>query len=56
MGKAQRKINNLRRKKLEQSIGPRIPVAPPTITFKSKRDYDRKNTKKEIAKEVESNE
>ena len=56
MGKAQRKINKLRRKKLEQSIGPRIPVAPPTITFKSKKDYDRKNNKKEIEKEVKSNE
>jgi hypothetical protein len=55
MGKAQRKINKLRRKKLEQSIGPRIPVAPPTITFKSKKDYSRKNKKKDIEKEIKDN-
>jgi hypothetical protein len=46
MGKAKRKINRLRRKKLKQKIKPRIPVAPPGYAMKSKMDYDRKNNKK----------
>lgn len=50
MGKAQRKINRLRRKKLKQKIKPRIPVAPPGYAMKSKMDYDRNNDKKFIKK------
>lgn len=47
MGKAKRKINRLRRKKLKQVIKPRIPVPPPGFVIKSKKDYDRKKNKEE---------
>lgn len=47
MGKAKRKINRLERKKLKQKVKPRIPVAPASFSMKSKKDYDRKKTKKE---------
>jgi hypothetical protein len=50
MGKAKRKINRLRRKKLSQKIRPRIPVPPPGFGMKSKMDYDRKNYKKDLEK------
>jgi hypothetical protein len=56
MGKAKRKINKLERKKKKQKIKPRIPVAPPSITMKSKKDYNRKNIKKETKKMVKDNE
>ena len=48
MGKAKRKINRLRRKKLKQKIRPRIPVAPPGFVMKSKIDYNRNDNKKII--------
>jgi hypothetical protein len=54
VGKARRKINKLRRRKLQAKIGPRIPVAPPNIRMKSKKDYDRKNMKNELKKMVEN--
>ena len=50
MGKSQRKINRLRRKKLKQKVKPRIPIAPPGYGMKSKMDYDRKDHKKTIKK------
>ncbi len=50
MGKAKRKINKLRRKKLKQKVRPRIPVAPPGYGMKSKMDYDRKDYKKDEKK------
>ena len=46
MGKAKRKINKLRRKKLKQKVKPRVPVAPPGYAMKSKMDYNRNNNKK----------
>lgn len=52
MAKAQRKINRLRRKKAKQEIKPRIPVAKPSVAMKSKKDYDRKNNKKEVEREL----
>lgn len=54
MGKAKRKINRLRRKKLQAKIGPRIPIAPPNIRMKSKKDYNRKNMKNELKKALEN--
>jgi len=56
MGKAKRKINKLERKKKKQEIKPRIPVAPPSITMKSKKDYNRKKIKEETKKMVKDNE
>lgn len=53
MGKAKRKINRLRRKKLKQKVKPRIPVAPPGYGMKSKMDYDRKSHKKITKKLVD---
>jgi hypothetical protein len=50
MGKAKRKINKLRRKKLSQKVKPRIPVAPPGFGMKSKMDYNRKKYKENIEK------
>ena len=55
MGKAKRKINRLERKKRKQEVKPRIPVAPPSIAMKSKKDYDRQKTKKETKQMVEDN-
>jgi len=52
MAKAKRKINKLARKKAKQEIKPRIPVAPPTIVIKPKKQYDRKDNKKIIEKEL----
>ena len=52
MGKAKRKINKLERKKKKQEIKPRIPVAPPSIAMKSKKDYNRKKIKEETKKMV----
>jgi hypothetical protein len=54
MGKAKRKINKLERKKKKQEIKPRIPVAPPSIAMKSKKDYDRSKSKQEVKKMVEN--
>lgn len=54
MGKAKRKINKLERKKKKQKIKPRIPVAPPSIAMKSKKDYDRKKVKKETEQMVKN--
>jgi hypothetical protein len=54
MAKAQRKINRLRRHKAKQKIKPRIPVAPPSIAMKSKKDYDRKKIKQETKQMVEN--
>ena len=54
MGKAKRKIKKLERKKKEQKIKPRIPVAPPSIGMKSKKDYDRNQVKKDVKKMVEN--
>jgi hypothetical protein len=54
MGKAKRKINRLERKKRKQEIKPRIPVAPPSIAMKSKKDYDRKRVKEETKRMVEN--
>lgn len=54
MGKAKRKINKLERKKKKQEIKPRIPVAPPSIAMKTKKDYDRKKVKKEIEQMVKN--
>lgn len=54
-----------KRKKLQQlakymkslfTIKPRIPVAPPSITFKTKKDYNRSQNKKTISKELDKNE
>ena len=56
MGKAKRKINKLERKKKKQKIKPRIPVAPPSIAMKSKKDYNRKKIKEETEKMVKDNE
>ena len=56
MGKAKRKINKLERKKKKQEIKPRIPVAPPSIAMKSKKDYNRKKIKEETEKMVKDNE
>lgn len=56
MGKAKRKINKLERKKKKQEIKPRIPVAPPSIAMKSKKDYDRKKVKEETKQMVKDNE
>ncbi len=53
MGKAKRKINKLRRKKLKQKVKPRIPVAPPGYAMKSEMDYDRKSHKKATKKLVD---
>lgn len=50
MGKAKRKINRLRRKKLKQIIKPRIPVAPSGFPMKSKKDYSRQKSKQETKK------
>lgn len=50
MGKAKRKINRLRRKKLKQVIKPRIPVAPSGFPMKSKKDYNRQKSKQETKK------
>lgn len=50
MGKAKRKINKLRKKKLKQKVKPRIPVAPPGYGMRSKMDYDRKDLKKAMKK------
>ena len=52
MGKAKRKINKLERKKKKQEIKPRIPVAPPSVAMKSKKDYNRKKIKEETKKMV----
>jgi len=48
MGKAKRKINRLRRKRLKQKISPRIPVAPPGFSMKSDKDYDRAREKQKV--------
>jgi hypothetical protein len=50
MGKAKRKINRLRRKKLKQIFKPRIPIPPPGFSMKSKKDYNRKKLKQETKK------
>jgi hypothetical protein len=52
MGKSKRKINKLQRNKLKKKIKPRIPVAPPGFSIKSKKDYDRKEHKKETKQMV----
>lgn len=52
MGKAKRKINRLRRKLLKNGVKLRIPIAPPNISFKTQRDYDRKEHKKETKRLV----
>ena len=54
MGKAKRKINRLRRKLLQQKVKPRIPVAPPGSAMKSKKDYDRSKSKRDLEKLVEN--
>jgi hypothetical protein len=54
MGKAKRKINKLRRKLKNMKIKPRIPVAPPSIVMKSKKDYDRRKMKQETKKMVDN--
>lgn len=48
MAKSKRKINKLKRKLMESKIKPRIPVAPPSISMKSKKDYDRNKGKKQL--------
>lgn len=53
MGKAKRKINRLRRAKMKKKIKPRIPVAPPGFSMKTKKDYDRKNNKDIIKEELD---
>jgi hypothetical protein len=50
MGKSRRKINRLRRKFLKRKLTPRIPVAPPGFSMKSKKDYDRNKHKQETKK------
>ena len=55
MGKAKRKINRLRRKKLKQVIKPRIPVAPSGFSMKSKKDYNRQKNKQETKKIADDN-
>lgn len=55
MGKAKRKINKLERKKKKQKVKPRIPVAPPSIAMKSKKDYNRNSAKEQTKKMVEDN-
>jgi hypothetical protein len=55
MGKAKRKINRLERKKKKQDVKPRIPVAPPSIAMKSKKDYNRNKMKQDTKKMVENN-
>ena len=52
MGKAKRKINRLRRKRLKQKIKPRIPVPPPGFSMASKKDYNRQKTKKQTKEMV----
>lgn len=54
MGKSKRKINKLKRKLMESKIKPRIPVAPPSISMKSKKDYNRHENKKQLKKMLES--
>lgn len=54
MGKAKRKINKLERNKKKQEIKPRIPVAPPSISMKSKKDYDRNKIKKQTKEMVQN--
>jgi hypothetical protein len=56
MGKAKRKINRLRRKKLKQLVRPRIPIAPPGWAHKTDKDYDRKKVKKETKELVKEDE
>lgn len=45
MGKAKRKINRLRRKRLKQKIKPRLPSPPPGYAMRSKMDYNRNDHK-----------
>lgn len=54
MGKAKRKINRLRRKKMKKKIKPRIPVAPPGYSMKSEMDYDRNKQKSNTRKLLEN--
>ena len=53
MGKAKRKINRLRRKLIKRGVKLRIPIAPPGFSMKSKKDYDRNKSKKEVKKIVD---
>lgn len=54
MGKAKRKINRLRRKKMKKKVKPRIPVAPPGYAMKSEMDYDRNKNKSNTRKLLEN--
>lgn len=54
MGKSKRKINKLKRKLMESKVKPRIPVAPPSISMKSKKDYNRHEGRKQLKKLLES--
>jgi hypothetical protein len=54
MGKSKRKINKLKRKLMESKVKPRIPVAPPSISMKSKKDYNRHEGKKQLKKLLEN--
>lgn len=54
MGKAKRKINKLQRKK-KKKVKERLPIAPPTIVIKSKKEYDRKKDKPKTKEILEKN-
>lgn len=53
MGKAKRKINRLRRKMIKKGFNPRIPIAPPSVRMKTKKDYNRANNKKAIKENLD---
>jgi hypothetical protein len=55
MGKSRRKINKLKRKIKEQKVKLRVPVAPPSIRMKSKKDYDRTQQKQQLRKDLDGN-
>jgi hypothetical protein len=55
MAKYKRKINKLRRKLKEQKVKLRIPVAPPSISMKSQKDYDRKQQKQQLKEILNEN-
>jgi hypothetical protein len=55
MAKSKRKINKLRRKLKEQKVKLRIPVAPPSISMKSQKDYNRNQQKQQLKKSLNEN-
>jgi hypothetical protein len=55
MAKSKRKINRLKRKLKDQKVKLRIPVAPPSISMKCKKDYNRKQQKQQLNKDLNEN-